>query len=132
VGDGVVVYGTGYEYTPWIGTRWFGRPMTYGLGAHLMYSPPSNWRFGFGAGWSASPLDWGWGISAWWEPLGWDWRGERYPWVWQNAQAVRVPSDGSDGREVGAWRAVTGRSIYERWRRLPPGDDDRRPSEQGR
>jgi hypothetical protein len=31
--DGTVVYGSGYVYPPWIGTVWFGAPITYGLGA---------------------------------------------------------------------------------------------------
>ena len=30
--NGVVVYGTGYYYTPWIGTYWYGPPVTYGFG----------------------------------------------------------------------------------------------------
>jgi hypothetical protein len=59
--DGVVVYGTGYYYRPWIGAYWFGHP----------------WTFGFGVGWSST---WGWGFHPgyfyhpWWGP----WRG--YAW----------------------------------------------------
>jgi len=30
--DGVVVYGTGYYYPPWIGTYWVGPPITFGVG----------------------------------------------------------------------------------------------------
>jgi hypothetical protein len=30
---GVVVYGTGYDYTPWIGNYWYGGPWTFGFGA---------------------------------------------------------------------------------------------------
>jgi hypothetical protein len=52
-GDGVVVYGTGYAYQPWIGARWFGRPMTYGLGANLAHEPPSRWFYVLGSGWRA-------------------------------------------------------------------------------
>jgi hypothetical protein len=117
VSNGVVVYGTGYKYAPWIGTYWFGRPMTYGLGAAMAYAPSSNWSFGFGAGWNANLFDWAWGVSPWWEPMGWGPRGARYPWIWQGSQAVRVPSSGpEDGRSVGAWRAVMSTNIYDRWR----------------
>jgi hypothetical protein len=120
VSDGVVVYGTGYEYPPWIGTYWWGRSMTYGLGADMTYERSSGWSFGFGSGWNASPLAWGWGISPWWEPMGWGWRGERYPWVWHGAQAVRLASGGDDGRGVGAWRVAPATNIYDRWRSAAP------------
>ena len=33
--SGVVVYGTGYDYSPWIGNYWYGGPWTYGYGAGL-------------------------------------------------------------------------------------------------
>ena len=32
---GTVVYGTGYDYSPWIGNYWYGGPWTYGYGAGL-------------------------------------------------------------------------------------------------
>jgi hypothetical protein len=116
VSDGVVVYGTGYEYPPWIGSSWWGRPMTYGLGAEMTHEPSNGWNFGFGFGWNASRLGWGWGVSPWSEPIGWDWRGERYPWVWRGTRAVRVPSgEENDARGVGAWRVSPARNIYDRW-----------------
>ncbi len=31
--DGVVVYGTGVVYTPWVGAVWYPPPPTYGFGA---------------------------------------------------------------------------------------------------
>ena len=62
--DGCVVWGTGFDYQPWIGGVWYGRPWTYG--------------FGVGIGWS---FDYGWGIGLglgarlpghpWWGPLAW-------------------------------------------------------------
>jgi hypothetical protein len=119
VDNGVVVYGTGYEYPPWIGSHWWGRPMTYGLGADLTPEPSSGWSFGFGFGWNARALDRGWGVSPWWGPIGWGWRGERYPWVWSGTHAVRVPSGGDDGRGVGAWRGTPARNLYDRWRSAP-------------
>jgi hypothetical protein len=116
VGDGVVVYGTGYDYPAWIGTRWWGRPMTYGIGANLTYQASSSWTFGFGLGWNASPHGWGSGVSPWWGPLGWGRNGERYPWVWQGIHAVRTPSRSDDDRRVGAWRLLPVKNIYDRWR----------------
>ena len=43
---GVVVYGTGYYYTPWYGHYYYPRPVTYGFGVH--YNPYSGWSFAFG------------------------------------------------------------------------------------
>jgi hypothetical protein len=123
VGDGVVVYGTGYEYSCWIGTSWFGRPASYGLGAALTNEGSGGWSYGFGLGWSASQQGWGWGVSPWWEPLGWGSRGERYPWAWRSGHAVRAPftdaNADADGRAVGAWRLLPVESLYARWRSAP-------------
>jgi hypothetical protein len=116
VGDGVVVYGTGYEYRPWIGTHWWGRPMTYGLGANMLHEQPGDWFYTFGYGWNSGRGTWGSGVSPWWEPVAWGWRGERYPWVWLGSQPVRVPSDGDDGRGIGGWRDAPAKSLYDRWR----------------
>lgn len=128
VSDGVVVYGTGYEYPRWIGTYWWGHPMTYGLGAEITYEPSYGWGVRFGLGWNASRFGWGWGVSPWWEPMGWGSQGERYPWVWRGTQAVRVLSGADDDRGVGAWRRTPARSIYERWRAAPAihGNDSAR------
>ena len=49
--DGVVVYGTGWLYPPWIGGYWFGWPWT--------------WGFGFGYGY--------WGGGWFWRPYGGYW-----------------------------------------------------------
>ena len=35
---GTVVYGTGYVYSPWIGTAWYPPPYTYGVAAAPVYS----------------------------------------------------------------------------------------------
>lgn len=48
--DGVVVYGTGYAYSPWIGSVWYGAPTTYGLAAAPVYNAAVGWTFGFGMG----------------------------------------------------------------------------------
>jgi hypothetical protein len=69
VSDDVVVYGTGYYYTPWIGSVWYGPPITYGLGCSIAWTPWTGWGFTFGFG-----IGWGWGggwyypPSPWWGP----------------------------------------------------------------
>lgn len=51
--DGTVVYGTGYAYTPYIGTTvWYGPPVTYGYAAGLAWTPWTGWAIGFGMGWA--------------------------------------------------------------------------------
>ena len=47
---GVVVYGTGYVYSPWVGTVWYAPPVTYGVAAVPVYNPAVGWAFGFGLG----------------------------------------------------------------------------------
>jgi hypothetical protein len=109
--DGVVVYGTGYYYTPWIGTDWFGFPLTYGFGAGLRWTPWTGWGYGFGLGWSwglgigMAWGGWGWGARPWWGPSAWWWGphlngyGQRGPW-----------------RGRGGWAGTTG-DVYARWDR---------------
>src|SRR6185436_8471801 len=48
--NGVVVYGTGYVYSPWIGSVWYGPPVTYGYGVNIAYTPYTGWAFAFGVG----------------------------------------------------------------------------------
>ena len=75
--DGVVVYGTGYYYPPWIGTDWYGFPCTYGFGAGVRWTPWTGWGFGFGLGWDwglgLAWGGWGWGLHPWWGPSAWWW-----------------------------------------------------------
>jgi hypothetical protein len=42
--EGVVVYGTGYRYRPWIGHVWYGYPVTYGFG--VSWGLGGGWIFG--------------------------------------------------------------------------------------
>jgi hypothetical protein len=64
--DGVVVYGTGYAYHPWIGAAWYGYPVTYGFG--VAWGVGFGWGFhiGYYGGYYAGPA-----IHPWWGP----WRG---------------------------------------------------------
>lgn len=47
---GTVVYGTGYAYSPWIGSVWFAPPLTYGVAAVPVYNPYVGYSFGFALG----------------------------------------------------------------------------------
>ena len=48
--DGVVVYGTGYTYVPWVGSVWYPPPVTYGVAAAPVYNPAVGFTFGFAMG----------------------------------------------------------------------------------
>ncbi len=76
VSGGCVVYGTGWRYSGWYGTRYYPRPSTWGF--HATYDPWSGW--GFGVSWSGGPFritfgTGGWGphyaYHSWWGPWGW-------------------------------------------------------------
>ena len=47
---GTVVYGTGYAYSPWVGSVWYGAPVTYGVAAMPVYNPYVGFTFGFAMG----------------------------------------------------------------------------------
>lgn len=65
----VVVYGTGWNYTPYVGAYWVGFPITYGFRARFHWSVWTGWGFGFGF----APVYW-----PWWGPFSWGWYGPRY------------------------------------------------------
>ena len=60
VSNHVVVYGSGYACTPWIGSVWYGCASTYGTGAYFGYSVAVGWTFGFGWGYYTASSPW-WG-----------------------------------------------------------------------
>ena len=63
---GTVVYGTGWHYRPWIGTAWYGAPLTWGFGVGISWSPWTGWDVGFGWG-GYRPV-----YRPWWGPYyGW-------------------------------------------------------------
>ena len=62
--DGVVVYGTGWDYPPYIGSVWIGPPVTYGFGAGFEWGVAT----GFALGFTSDPF---W--YPWWGPVGWGW-----------------------------------------------------------
>ena len=61
--DGTVVYGTGYDYDPWIGSVWYGPPITWGCGFDECWTPWWGWGFDCGFGW-------GWDFG-WFPPFPW-------------------------------------------------------------
>jgi hypothetical protein len=63
---GTVVYGTGYAYSPWIGTVWYPPPYTYGVAAAPVYNPWVGFTYGFAMGLAT---------AAWTEPY---WGGSFY------------------------------------------------------
>ena len=48
--SGTVVYGTGYAYSPWIGSVWYPAPVTYTVAAAPIYNPYVGFTFGFAVG----------------------------------------------------------------------------------
>ena len=58
--NGVVVYGTGYDYAPWVGNVWYGGPCTWGFGWAPCWTPWDDWCFDYGFGWGC-----GFGQVAW-------------------------------------------------------------------
>ena len=112
--------GTGYYYTPYVGSVWYGPPLTYGFGTAITYTPWTGWTYGFGFGWSwgSMTVGWGWGCYPWWGPVGW---GYYYPypyyrppywggaaWGWMGVRPavamVAVPPIGCD---CGVWSTVS-------------------------
>lgn len=54
--DGVVVFGTGYTYQPWVGTVYYPVPVTYGVMAQPVYNPAVGMAFGFAMGVTAAAM----------------------------------------------------------------------------
>ena len=114
--NGVVVYGTGYYYQPWIGSYWYGPPYTYGFGVSIAYTPWAGWHVGYGFGWSwgatTVAVGWGWGAYPWWGGYGW---GCYYPWAYRPGYgAVWGPRGGAAVWGPGYWSGTTG-NMYNRW-----------------
>ncbi len=117
VSNGTVVYGTGYSYPPYVGSVWYGAPVTYGSGVAITYTPWTGWTYGFGFGWSwgAVTVGWGWGAYPWWGPVGW---GYYYPYPYYRPPywggAAWGPWGGGAVWGPGGWAATTG-NVYHRW-----------------
>lgn len=119
--NGAVVYGTGYYYTPWVGSYWYGPPVTYGFGVGMAYTPWTGWAFSFGFGWSwgAATITfggWGYGPRPWWGPVGVGFYSPAYyPWSYRAGGAVYGARPGSYAAwGPGGWSASSG-NVYHRW-----------------
>jgi hypothetical protein len=118
--SGVVVYGTGYTYAPWIGTYWYGPPVTYGFGIAIAYSPWTGWAYGFGygCGWRYGGVvvgvGWGWGGWGWgcaWGGWYGGWHGGYYGAAWgPHGGAVWGPGYArwSSGNVYHSWNGTSG------------------------
>ena len=87
----VVVYGTGYAYSPYVGTVWYGAPATYGVGAGFAWGVAAGWALGFGIGYSSSYC------YPWWGPVGY------YGAAWAPAYGY------------GGWGGVAATNVYGHW-----------------
>ncbi len=59
--DGVVVYGTGFAYTPWIGAVYYAPPPTWGVMAQPTHDPAVGWSYGFALGLTTAAMLDSWG-----------------------------------------------------------------------
>jgi len=66
--DGVVVYGTGYVYQPWVGTVWYAPPVTYGVMAQPVYNPAVGVTFGYAMGVTTAAVAYGYGAAPYYHP----------------------------------------------------------------
>ncbi|HVI75205.1 MAG TPA: hypothetical protein VM683_09520 [Anaeromyxobacteraceae bacterium] len=69
VANGVVVYGTGFWYTPWVGSAWYGWPVTYGYGVRIGWSSWYGWGVSCWYGWHPPGYWWGFGVGPYWGPM---------------------------------------------------------------
>jgi hypothetical protein len=103
--DGMVVYGTGYTYMPYIGaTVWYPPPITYGYAANVTYTPWTGWAVGFGIGWGVGAA---WGAPA---PY-WGAYGAAYGY---HGYGTVVGPHGAAVWGPGGWAATSG-NVYRHW-----------------
>ena len=105
VADEVVVYGTGYNYSPWVGSSWYGYPGTYGSACAGTYTPWGGWAYSCGVGWA-------WGVwGGWYAPYYGPYWGGYYGWY---GGAVVGAGGGWAAWGPGGWAGTTG-NIYRQW-----------------
>jgi len=141
VSDGVPVYGTGYTYLPWIGSTWYGSPVTYGFGANIAWTPWMGWGFsyGFGPTWGdRATLGFGWGGWGWgtayggwpvyartggvaWGPGGWAGTSGNVYHQWGDTSAVSRTSSGYNAWTGNSWQNTRGVSYNSRTGTLSAG-----------
>lgn len=107
--DNTVVYGTGWVYQPWVGSVWYGAPITWGFGFTAWRTWWNPWR----PWWASRPIHC---FRPWWGP----WRA---PAPVHRVAATHTPSIVTGGVVVPTRRVVvagTGTTtnvadIYRRW-----------------
>ena len=72
--DDVVVYGTGYDYDPWIGGSWYAAPETFGVMAQPVYNPAVGYTYGFALGLTTAAV-----AASWASPVYYDTYYHGYP-----------------------------------------------------
>jgi hypothetical protein len=90
--DEVVVYGTGYYYSPYVGTVWYGAPYTYGCGVAFGWSTGSGWSVSYAVGYGY-PM-----YYPWWGPVGWGYMYAPYPYY-----------------PMGYWGGAAYTNVYGHW-----------------
>ena len=68
---GTVVYGTGYAYSPWIGTVWYPPPYTYSVAAAPVYNPYVGFTYGFAVGLATAAWTYPYWGGAYYHPYYW-------------------------------------------------------------
>ena len=108
--DGMVVYGTGYTYAPYIGTTvWYPPPVTYGYAANVTYTPWTGWAVGFGFGWGMGVASASWCAPApYWGPYA-----AAYGYHGYSYGAIVGPH-GAAVWGAGGWAATSG-NVYQHW-----------------
>jgi len=107
--SGVVVYGTGYVYTPYIGTTvWYAPPVTYGYAVNPTWTPWTGWAMGFGFGWAMGAMAsydccWGYACAPYWGAM---------PYAPYSGYAYGPHGAAAWG--PGGWAATTG-NVYSHW-----------------
>jgi hypothetical protein len=93
----VVVYGTGWAYRPWIGSVWYGAPVTWGYGFTVIYSWWNPW-------WSWTPVYWSYApyYRPWWGPW-------HVPFTHSRRVVIGAPSS------LTVINTVNITNIYQRW-----------------
>lgn len=111
--DGVVVYGTGYAFSPWIGTVYYPPPPTFGYGVAVRYTPWTGWTVAVGFGWSYGPVTVGigWGCYPAWGA--WYYPPYYRPTYHPHGGAVVTPY-GAAAWGPGGWARTTG-NVYSHW-----------------
>ena len=69
--SGTVVYGTGYVYSPWIGSVWYPAPITYTVAAAPVYNAAVGFTFGFAVGLATSAWTYPYYGGAYYHPAYW-------------------------------------------------------------